>query len=777
MGSLIPFAQEVVMIHDSVLSLVGHTPLVALRRLNPYPGVTLAAKVESKSIGGSIKDRVALAMIEEAEASGQLTPGKIVIEATSGNTGIGLAMVCAVKGYRLRLLMSEWASEERKRILRAYGAEIVLTPGPLSTDGAIEEAYRLAREEPDTYVLLDQYNNPASIAAHERGTAREIWEQTDGAVTHVVATMGTTGTIMGLTKGLKAFNPAIRVVGVEPVAGHKIQGLKNMQESYPPGIYDKSKLDAVLWAEDERAFDLARRMARDEGLMVGMSSGAALDGALRIAADLTAEGRGGVVVFICPDSGERYLSTTLYSTADEAGPKVLDLASREPKVLAAGGLFTPGPSLDEAGSLEAWRRMVLLDVLRRVLAENGGTPAVAVGLADLDDRALAAAREAGLSQRDFASQTRETLAAHAAALGIAGMEFVLAGEHLDKSLGLVKKLMAKGLAYEKLRSVYFDVLRDKAYGQLTGTDLTGLSVGKTVDLAAYIKDNPLDFTLLKRVSLQDLKAGDALETEWGKVRPSWFLQQAACASAALPGLALVMAAEAHRFPNLENFRAIWQSGAAQAPRVWMAVQPASSAEAEPLTLEQALALAPSGHAVRLWLLSGSYHKVLNSSREGLGMWIKNWRRLAECRAMLERPAVDGPIAPQLTRDLESALVETSQALTRALDDDLALHHYWPALFRLAKLVNARGTTGLAATEVQALSTELDRAGRLLGIFDPAQTGQVLEPIPPQLADLLAARQQARAARDFAAADRLREEIEAAGCRVEDTPQGPRLMKS
>ena len=174
-----------------ILRLVGHTPLVEIRRLNPYANVKIMAKIESMNPGGSIKDRVAVAMIEAAEETGQLNPDKVIIEATSGNTGIGLAMVAAVKGYKMMLIMPDSASEERKRIMRGYGAEIRLTPGRLGTDGAIELAYRLAREEPQKYVLMDQFNNPASIAAHYNGTGLEIWEQTGGAVTHAVATLGT----------------------------------------------------------------------------------------------------------------------------------------------------------------------------------------------------------------------------------------------------------------------------------------------------------------------------------------------------------------------------------------------------------------------------------------------------------------------------------------------------------------------------------------------------------------------------------------------------------
>ncbi|OLN30562.1 Cysteine synthase [Desulfovibrio sp. DV] len=554
------------MIHDSVLSLVGQTPLVRMGRVSPNPAVTVCAKIEMRNPGGSIKDRVALAMIEAAERAGELTPGRTVIEATSGNTGIGLAMVCAVKGYKLKLLMPASASEERKRIMRAYGAEIVLTPGNLGTDGAIEEAYRLAREEPERYVLMDQFNNPASIEAHYAATAVEIFEATEGRVTHVVAALGTSGTAMGLVKKLKELNSACQVIAVEPRPGHKIQGLKNMQESYPPGIFDKHALDAIVPVEDDEAFAMARRLAREEGLLIGMSGGAAMAAATRLASELAT----GLVVVILADSGERYLSTTLFAAPEKKGVALGSVGPASPVYLdpaaASPGLFTFGPPLSDPGDLDAWRRVVVLDVLARALVRGGGRPTLAVGLADLDDRCLEASRAAGLKCREFAATARERVAGYAALLGVAGAVFPLAGDALEESLSMTRKLMDKGLAYEKLRSVYFDVARDKAYGRLLGLDMTKLALGKTVDLDSYAKDHPRDFTLLKRVSLKDLKAGDILVTPWGNVRPSWFLQMAAAAAKTLPAVTVVVADEDKTFPHLENLRAIWARRGRAFPR-------------------------------------------------------------------------------------------------------------------------------------------------------------------------------------------------------------------
>ncbi len=295
--------------HPSVLDLIGNTPMVPIRHMNPNPRVEVWAKVEGYNPGGSIKDRIALSMIEDAEASGRLQPGMTILEATSGNTGIGLALVSAVKGYKLMLAMSEGVSIERRKILAAYGAEFQLTPGHMGTDGAIERVYGLADQEPDRWLLIDQYNNPANPLAHVKGTGPEIWRQTEGRVTHLVAALGTTGTVMGCSTALKQFNPAIRVTAVEPYLGHKIQGLKSLKEAYVPGIFDRKLVDEKVNVADEDAFATCRRAPREEGLLVGMSSGAALFAAMDLASRLEE----GVIVVILPDFGERYLSTTLFT--------------------------------------------------------------------------------------------------------------------------------------------------------------------------------------------------------------------------------------------------------------------------------------------------------------------------------------------------------------------------------------------------------------------------------------------------------------------------------
>lgn len=293
----------------SLLESIGNTPLVELSRLMPRGSRTrIVAKLEGANPGGSVKDRPAKWMIEHAEETGELLPGKTILEPTSGNTGIALAMIGAAKGYRVRLCIPDCVSTERRHILEAFGAELVLTPATEKTDGAIRAALDLARKDPNRYYMPNQFENPYNARSHYDSTGPEILAQTDGEVDAFVAGIGTAGTLMGVSLFLKERKPHTAVVGVEPVRGHTIQGLKNLDESIVPGIYDARRLDAKLPVGDEESFSMTRRLATDEGLFVGMSSGAAVVAALKVAAEL----RSGTVVVLLPDRGDRYLSTSLF---------------------------------------------------------------------------------------------------------------------------------------------------------------------------------------------------------------------------------------------------------------------------------------------------------------------------------------------------------------------------------------------------------------------------------------------------------------------------------
>lgn len=293
-----------------LLDAIGNTPLVQITAINPTPRVRILAKLEGNNPGGSIKDRPARQMILAAEASGELTTDKIILEPTSGNTGIALAMIAAARGYRIKLAMPACVSMERRSVLEAYGAEIVLSPGCEKTDGAIRLAHKIYGEEPGRYYMPNQYDNPNNPLAHEMTTGPEILAQTAGDLTHFVAGMGTGGTLMGTAACLCKLSPSVKVIGVEPNLGHAIQGLKNMREAIVPAIYHEELLDQKIVIDDETAFETARKLASHEGIFCGMSGGAAMAGALKLAQGLES----GTIVVIIPDRGDRYLSTNLFKS-------------------------------------------------------------------------------------------------------------------------------------------------------------------------------------------------------------------------------------------------------------------------------------------------------------------------------------------------------------------------------------------------------------------------------------------------------------------------------
>lgn len=296
------------MIYENILQTIGNTPLVRITKLNPNRNVKIYAKIEGSNPTGSIKDRIALKMIEQAEADGSLVKGKTIIEPTSGNTGIGLAMIGVVKGYDVEIVMSEAVSVERIKMIKSFGAKVTLTEASKGTDGAIMKARELVKENPEKYFMPDQFSNRFNKIAHYKTTSEEIWKQTNGKVDYLVSSIGTSGTIMGVGKALKENNPQIKIVCAHPVKGHYIQGLKNMEEAIVPSIYDPSKIDETIMVETEAAFEMTRQIIRKEGIFVGMSSGAAMYAAIELAKKITT----GVIVVIFPDRGEKYLTTALF---------------------------------------------------------------------------------------------------------------------------------------------------------------------------------------------------------------------------------------------------------------------------------------------------------------------------------------------------------------------------------------------------------------------------------------------------------------------------------
>ena len=755
----------------SLLDLIGATPLVEIKRLWTNPKVKVLAKLEYFNPGGSIKDRVAKSMIEAGERSGELGPGKTIIEATSGNTGIGLALVAAVKGYPLVLTMSDAVSMERRQVLSALGAEIKLTPGRLGTDGAIEEVYRMARENPDKYFLADQYNNPANIDAHYYGTGPEIWEGTNGLVNVFVASIGTTGTLMGCSKRLKEYNPDIKIVGAEPYLGHKIQGLKNLKEAYVPGIFDRKRIDELVNIDDEDAYETARRLAREEGIFVGMSSGAAMYVALEQAKRLDE----GVVVVVLPDGGDRYLSTQLFVPREKTTLKFFNMLSKSKEdfySIKPGrvGMYSCGPALYSVKQAATYRHFVMADLLKRHLKQRGFEVRHVVNLVDMDDRTITAAREAGTDIKTLTEEYFQKFLEDCRALGLESAdEYPRAGDNVDDMILMAQKLAEKGAAYEKLRSLYFDISRFKEYGVLSGVDLSKIRLGKTVDLDVYEKENPRDFTLFKRSTLAELKLGLYYNTEWGSVRPGWHIQCAAMSCKHLGNqFDIHTGGRDLNFPHYENVHAIGQAANGQSPaRYWIHSelvlvdgQKMSRSLGNAPTIGDLVSQGYPGRAIRYWLLSTHYRRPLAFSLERLDAAAKTIGRLDEfvIRLKKSKPGPGTPVMDQFIYDLRANFRE-------ALDDDLNIAGGLASLFTFIRRVNPLlDGNGLSSENLEQTMESLHHINEVLGVMDFSD-----QPVDAEVKKLIESRAAARQARNWEEADRIRAELEARGVRVVDAP--------
>ncbi len=754
---------------SSILDEIGNTPLIEIKALNPNPDVKIFAKLEYVNPGGSIKDRPALQMIEEGERSGALTHDKTVIEATSGNTGIGLAMVCAVKGYRLLLAMSESASVERRKILQARGAEILLTPGHKGTDGAIEEVYRMARENPDLYFVTDQFNNEANWQAHYHGTGEEIWRQTGGKIRKLVATIGTTGTLMGVSRRLKEYDPNVVIIGVEPYLGHKLQGLKNLKEAYCPGIFEKARVDKKVNIDDEDAFEMTRRLAREEGLFVGMSSGAAMV----IAADEAKEMTEGVIVTIFPDSGERYLSTPLFTVREKVDLRLFNTMSRTrenfiPRRPGKAAMYTCGPAADARLHPGGYRRFVFADLLGRYLKFRGYSVKHVINITDLDDRTIAGSEKA---EEDISKFTRRQTDLFLKDLDLLGIEpadaYPRSSEYTGRMVEIAKKLAGKGFAYEKLRSLYFDISRYADYGALSGVDLNKIRIGATVDLDEYEKENPRDFTLLKRSRLPELKRGIYLSTEWGNVRPSWSLQCAAIGMKFFGDtLDIRVSSRELIFPHHENEIAI-ASAVTQRPFAgyWIHCDRALvdgkkvGPEMNSPALDDLIEMGYTGRQIRYWLLSHHYSKPVTFSTDRLNHAEKSLKRLNTfVQSLID--VQDGESYPEI----DQLLYDTRQGFIQAMDDDLNISAALASIFRIVKKLNRL-----------MLEKRIDRsdADKIIDVFQSLNTVlnvfdfDMDKKTPPEVRDLIEQRNAARSAGNFSLADEIRDRLIRMGVTVRD----------
>lgn len=767
------------MLYNTILDVIGNTPLVRINRLIKPGKIQVYGKIESSNPGGSVKERISLSMIEAGEAAGELTKNKIVLEATSGNTGIGLAMVCAAKGYRCVLVMPESASIERRKIMQAYGAEILLTPANRSTDGAIEKSYAMAREFPERYFLTDQFNNEANWKAHYTHTAPEIWRQTGGKVSHVVATLGTSGTVMGLCAWFKEHQPQVRIIAVEPHLGHKIQGLKNMKESYKPGIFNKNVPDEVVRIEDDHAFNMARKLASHEGILVGMSSGAAMSAALDYARRLDE----GLVVVILPDGGERYLSTPLFTKQERRDGKKSELRffntiSKKKEVFVPQNegevtIYSCGPTAYEPADLLLCRRFIVTDLITRYMEVKGMKVRSYMNFTDLDDNTIRGAELAGEPLKEFTGRYIQGFMDDIDTLGVKHASgYPKASENVEDMIQMAHELVQKGFAYEKHGSIYFDISKFERYGRLSGVDLSKIQVGKTVDLDDYEKDNPRDFTLLKRSTLAELKKGIFFESEWGNVRPSWHVECSAMATRHLGAtLDIHTSSRNLMFPHHENEIAIAEALTGKPlSKYWLHSEllmvdgkRMSKDSGNVITVKDLLLQGFTGRDIRFMMLTIHYRKPINFTIRRLKNVRTALRRLDEftCKLNCLPPGKPHPEVTAFVSAMEEQFFE-------AMDDDLNVSKAMAAIYKFIKKTNPiLQVNHLDRDQKSYILESLRKMNQVLRVFKLQGC-----PLGREVDALIKLREKARTGKDWQAADAAREELERQGITVIDTESGP-----
>ena len=630
------------------------------------------------------------------------------------------------------------------------------------------------REEPAKYVLVDQFNNEANWQAHYDGTGKEIWEATGGSVNVVVVSMGTTGTLMGITRALRELNPAIRVVGVEPFKGHKIQGLKNMKESYAPGIFKPEELRAIVNVDDASAYEAARRLAREEGIFVGMSAGAAMKVALDEAQAL---GKGTVVALL-PDGGERYLTTSLFVADPVPEPlrfyntlsgKVEQLEPVSPGKVT---IYSCGPSLDGPPDLGLCRRVVFSDLLRRYLEHRGYRVEHAMNLGDIDDRTVKECLKAGRTLRDFTARWEKAFFACLDTLRVKrAHHYPKASEHVSDMVQQTRTLLEKGLAYEKLRSVYFRISSLPDYGRLSGIKPKSVRSEASTTYDYYDKDQPGDFALFKRPTLAELKAGIFWPTPWGNARPGWHVECACMAVHCLGQPFDVHTASADlTFPHGDNEIAI-ASGLQGKPlaRLWMHSQvvmadgkKVSRAAGNDLTFDRLLEQGFDGPVVRYWLLATHYRTVLHYS-------VRELQRARHCVSRLNEfvARLAHFTGGQRSPDLDQTLYEARAGWQDALDNDLNLPKALGRLFSLVRHVNRLLNRGeLDGDQVRQILDFMRQADGVLDVISFPR-----EESDAGVARLVEARDTAREAKDYCRADALREELHSMGIHLTDSRSG------
>ncbi|MFW6014224.1 MAG: cysteine--tRNA ligase [Nanoarchaeota archaeon] len=766
--------------NENILELIGNTPLVKIKKLNPYPGVQIYAKLEGFNPGGSVKDRVALKMIEEAEKKGELDNNKTIIEPTSGNTGIGLAMVSAIKGYRIEIVMSEAVSLERRKVMEGFGAKIILSPAEESTDGAIKVAEEMVNKHPDKYFMPDQFNNKNNYLAHYEKTAEEILKEVP-ETDYFVAGLGTTGTLVGCAKKFKEKNPQIKVVAAEPNPSHTIQGLKNLETAIVPGIFKPELIDETIKVADPEAYKTARELIKKEGIFVGISSGAALASALKIAERESKNKRKAEIVVIFPDRAEKYLSTTLIEE-DKMGMKIFNTLAKKkqefvPLKEGEVSYYTCGPTVYDYAHIGNFRSYIFGDLLKRYLKYKGYNVSHVMNITDVEDKTIKGSRESGKSLKEYTEFYTDEFFKDFDALRIERPDIVpKATETIDEMVELVKKLLDKGYAYKSSDgSIYFDISKFNDYGKMAHLDMKGLKPGARVCQDEYDKEEASDFVLWKAYKPEE--DGDVYwDTGLGKGRPGWHLECSAMSMKYLGesidihtgGIDLV-------FPHHQN--EVAQSEAITGKtfvNYWVHCnhlivegKKMSKSLGNFFTIRDLLNKGYSPLALRYALLTTHYRQQLNLTMEGLDAAENAVERLNEFISRLSeiKNGKEHKGINRLIGEMEEGFVES-------LDDDLNISGAMAAVFEFIKKANRLiDEDRVGSKNAEKIMEKLLEFDKVLGLIEKHE-----EDIPKEVIELAEERKEARNKKDFTKADELRQKIKEKGYYVDDNKDGYRLKK-
>lgn len=770
-------------IHDGIISLIGNTPMVKITKLNPYhdEGIEIYAKLEGFNPGGSIKDRIALKMIESAEESGELTKDKTIIEPTSGNTGIGLAMVAAIKGYNVEIVMSAAVSVERRKVLEGFGAKIILSSKDEGTDGAIRLTREMVAKHPEKYFNPDQFNNENNFLAHYETTGVEIVNQVPD-LTHFVCALGTTGTIRGNSMRIKEHNENIQVVALEPNIGHKIQGLKNMDEAIKPGIYDTKFFDEKLTVPDRESFDAARDLMKKEGIFVGMSSGSALWGALQIAERLHGEGKKGKIVTIFADRAEKYLSTNLI-LEDKMSFKIFNTLTRQkqefvPLEKGKVKMYTCGPTVYNYAHVGNFRSYIFADIFKRHLRYKGYDVKHVMNITDVDDKTIRGSKEKGQTLKEFTEFFTEEFFKDFDGLNILRPEEIpKATETVDEMVDFVEKLLEKGYAYKgEDGSVYFKIEKFEDYGKMAHLDLQNLKAGARICHQEYDKENASDFVLWK--AYKEDEDGDVVwDTSLGKGRPGWHLECSAMSMKYLGesidihtgGIDLIFPHHQNEVAQSEcltgkTFVNYW----VHCNHLMVEGKKMSKSLGNFYTARDIFEKGFSPKALRYLLLSTHYRQQLNLTMDSLKASEQAVERLHEFMLRVK----DISTEKENGEGIQMMIDQLDKEFEAHMDDDLNTPQALASVFDFVKKINKLiDEERVSKDYAEKIIAQLEKIDKVLGLLDFIEAE-----IPEDVINVAEERKAARESKNWAKSDELRDKIAEMGFSILDNKDGSYKIK-